>query len=61
MEIKKTIDVQTGSANGSWSLLLLAVFLSLYQTLRILYGYEAKAVYENAEKSISDTGIARRD
>ena len=34
-------------------LLLLAVFLfSLYQTLRILYGYrQAKAVYENAERA----------
>ena len=54
MEIKKKQSTRKRSA-ARWIvvLLLLAVFLfSLYQTLRILYGYrQAKAVYENAERA----------
>ena len=54
MEIKKKQSTRKRSA-ARWIvvLLLLAVFLfSLYQILRILYGYrQAKAVYENAERA----------
>ncbi len=54
MEIKKKQSTRKRST-ARWIvvLLLLAVFLfSLYQTLRILYGYrQAKAVYENAERA----------